>query len=754
MGSSLPYAADAESPLKPVELQVLRSQYEKEGEHVGVQTKFNFAWGLIKSDTRNEQQEGVRLLSDIFRTSPERRRECLYYLALGNYKLGNYAEARRYNDLLLDKEPSNLQASSLRGLIDDKVAREGLMGVAILSGVAIAAGVRIIANLEEALFKALLTHGPQDATLIVHVVEVNKAPTPVWRSLALSLGLTAFAAYQGLRDAMADNLGQSGGRLDASGPRDVVFCHQCENEWFQDQYGLVCPRCEGEITEIVTPESDPRPERAPRQRPEAPHPEWNNREPEYIDSDPEEADIEEHVTHGPGGSMLFSRTIRTTTNGSLPRPRYASRYSPNPDPDRVMRDFQNMIGNLMGSEFRPGQAGRSNSNTLFNQGPVGGGNLHSGPNGGHGPAVAGGHFTFVNGGLFGDPSWPRDPGGPQPTGGHIDIATYDIPPCPIPKGCFLHTVQSEVPSEAPSNQQSRLIGGVFDPSQGGQRDIRGMPAGLQGLFSALLNPVNARSGDAVYSQEALDQIISTLMEQHPTSNAPGPASPDAIAALPKKNLSEKELGAEGKGECSVCMDDVTLGVEVVLLPCSHWFHEACASAWLSEHNTCPICRKGIEGGTAPSPNLSNSRRPSQTGPTSRNEARARRLSAITPRLPRTGSHGSVAARNEANAQRLEMIRNNGRLSPTDEPQSSGQWNFGAESVHPADDYPGTMPGIFHRRQSEMSDNQRDARRGNTSSSDRPRESRRSSHSGAGGGSGGAIGWIRDRLGGGGGRRNE
>jgi len=139
--SGLPYAADAESPLKPQELQVLRSQYEKEGEHVGVQTKFNFAWGLIKSNTRNDQQEGVRLLSDIFRTSPERRRECLYYLALGNYKLGNYAEARRYNDLLVEKEPGNLQAASLRGLIDDKVAREGLLGVAILSGVAIAAGV-------------------------------------------------------------------------------------------------------------------------------------------------------------------------------------------------------------------------------------------------------------------------------------------------------------------------------------------------------------------------------------------------------------------------------------------------------------------------------------------------------------------------------------------------------------------------------------------------------------------------------------
>ncbi|KAK5757843.1 Mitochondrial fission 1 protein [Elasticomyces elasticus] len=141
--AGLPYAADAESPLKPAELQVLRSQYEKEGEYVSLQTKFNFAWGLIKSDGRNDQQEGVRLLSDIFRASPDRRRDCLYYLALGNYKLGNYGEARRYNDSLLELETGNLQAHSLRSLIDDKVAKEGMMGVAIVGGLAAAAAVGV-----------------------------------------------------------------------------------------------------------------------------------------------------------------------------------------------------------------------------------------------------------------------------------------------------------------------------------------------------------------------------------------------------------------------------------------------------------------------------------------------------------------------------------------------------------------------------------------------------------------------------------
>jgi mitochondrial fission 1 protein len=101
------------------------------------------AQGLIKSNSRPDQQEGVRLLSDIFRASPDRRRECLYYLALGNYKLGNYAEAKRYNDNLLELEGGNLQAQSLRQLIDDKVAKEGLMGVAIVGGLATAAAIGV-----------------------------------------------------------------------------------------------------------------------------------------------------------------------------------------------------------------------------------------------------------------------------------------------------------------------------------------------------------------------------------------------------------------------------------------------------------------------------------------------------------------------------------------------------------------------------------------------------------------------------------
>ena len=105
--------------------------------------------------------------------------------------------------------------------------------------------------------------------------------------------------------------------------------------------------------------------------------------------------------------------------------------------------------------------------------------------------------------------------------------------------------------------------------------------------------LNAQHGDAVYSQEALDRVITELMEQHRGSTAPGPASAAAIAALPKVPVNKSMLDDEGKAECSVCMDRVEVGDEVTMLPCKHWFHAECAGAWLNEHDTCPHCRQSI-----------------------------------------------------------------------------------------------------------------------------------------------------------------
>ncbi|KAH8804761.1 hypothetical protein F5884DRAFT_859375 [Xylogone sp. PMI_703] len=737
MGSSLPYAADAESPLKPEELQVLRSQYEKEGEHVGVQTKFNYAWGLIKSNARHDQQEGVRLLSEIFRTSPERRRECLYYLALGNYKLGNYAEARRLSDILLDKEPANLQASSLRGLIDDKVTREGLMGVAILSGVAIAAGV-----VGGMIFKS--------------VGRRNRALRTT--GLAVSLGLTALVALQGIReardarDSMDFTPQRPDGRrhLDASGPREVVYCYGCNNEWYNDEHGLICPSCNGEITEIVSPESDPRPGmESPNEHHDPPdldqilhHDPWDSDV-----SDPEEPDIERHFTSR--GPMYYRRTVHSPFGTGFAQQTRQRRAVPTQnEPDTIIRDLHNLIGNLVGPQQQPGQTGRSGPDQLFASEPqVRGGTFRFGGNGnGRGPTIIGGHYTISTGGLR-----PRDADAPQAGGPPVDdLATYAPPPNTSISPSGRRSIYV-ISITASPDQLARILGSIFGQmtppprEEDGAEGQRGMPAGLQGLFASIFNPANAVHGDAVYSQEALDRIITTLMEQHPTSNAPGPASPSAIASLPKKKLDEEMLGPELKGECSVCMDDVFVGNEVVVLPCTHWFHEQCASMWLGEHNTCPICRKGLEEPTA----TPGSRRPSRTSPThsgSQAEHGSRRMSRNEARLDyirtRSGAAFSPAHDN----------------SPPTSPhtQRDHRHSHRTHSVSPPN-IPGSFVATnpFRRRDSEMSDVQRsESRRGYTSGSDNSRRSSQSGGNGSsgGGGGGGISSWFR-RISGGGRRQD-
>lgn len=128
---------------------------------------------------------------------------------------------------------------------------------------------------------------------------------------------------------------------------------------------------------------------------------------------------------------------------------------------------------------------------------------------------------------------------------------------------------------------------------GAEDHLHGAPFNPFMNLIAQMIPGNGQAGDFVYSQEALDRIVSQLMEQTSTSTAPGPASQSEIDALPRKLVTVDMLGSEGRAECSICMDEVNIGEQVTELPCHHWFHHQCVAAWLAEHDTCPHCRKGI-----------------------------------------------------------------------------------------------------------------------------------------------------------------
>lgn len=106
-------------------------------------------------------------------------------------------------------------------------------------------------------------------------------------------------------------------------------------------------------------------------------------------------------------------------------------------------------------------------------------------------------------------------------------------------------------------------------------------------------PERGRLGDYVFNQEALDHILTQLMENSNASR-PVPATEEIIDKLPREVLEEGSPTLEK--DCAVCKDQFKLQTEdpdeqvVVTLPCKHPFHEPCILPWLKSSGTCPVCR--------------------------------------------------------------------------------------------------------------------------------------------------------------------
>ena len=66
-----------------------------------------------------------------------------------------------------------------------------------------------------------------------------------------------------------------------------------------------------------------------------------------------------------------------------------------------------------------------------------------------------------------------------------------------------------------------------------------------------------------------------------------------IAALPRVNVDATMLGSDGR-ECAICKTDLSLGDEVLQIPCRHLFHTLCLAPWISGmSDTCPYCRQPV-----------------------------------------------------------------------------------------------------------------------------------------------------------------
>lgn len=105
----------------------------------------------------------------------------------------------------------------------------------------------------------------------------------------------------------------------------------------------------------------------------------------------------------------------------------------------------------------------------------------------------------------------------------------------------------------------------------------------------------------------LDRLIEHLSNTDPAAACGAlPALKSAVDAMPSFQIAEKHLGHDL--HCAVCKDAFEIGEQALEMPCKHIYHSDCILPWLSQHNSCPVCRHAMpteEQTQTPSPSPSS-----------------------------------------------------------------------------------------------------------------------------------------------------
>ncbi|XP_072750495.1 mitochondrial fission 1 protein [Anoplolepis gracilipes] len=119
--------------------------------NVTQRAQFEYSWCLVRSKYSADIRKGILLLEDLYSNNDTEKRDCLYYLAIGNARIKEYSKALSYVRAFLQIEPANVQVQQLETLIKKKMEKEGLVGMAVAGGVII--GIASILGLGIAMAK-------------------------------------------------------------------------------------------------------------------------------------------------------------------------------------------------------------------------------------------------------------------------------------------------------------------------------------------------------------------------------------------------------------------------------------------------------------------------------------------------------------------------------------------------------------------------------------------------------------------------
>ncbi|XP_064614894.1 mitochondrial fission 1 protein-like [Liolophura sinensis] len=132
--------AIVEDIVDPSDLKKFERMYKEQEKRGSVSEKaqFEYAWCLVRSRYQNDMKNGIALLEDLFHRTKDdtSRRDYLYYLTIAYTRIKDYTGALKCCEGILKIEPRNYQALQLQKYINDKMKKEGLVGMAIVGGAA------------------------------------------------------------------------------------------------------------------------------------------------------------------------------------------------------------------------------------------------------------------------------------------------------------------------------------------------------------------------------------------------------------------------------------------------------------------------------------------------------------------------------------------------------------------------------------------------------------------------------------------
>ncbi|XP_022050788.1 E3 ubiquitin-protein ligase RNF6 [Acanthochromis polyacanthus] len=155
------------------------------------------------------------------------------------------------------------------------------------------------------------------------------------------------------------------------------------------------------------------------------------------------------------------------------------------------------------------------------------------------------------------------------------LHTNESAPGQVGTGGVVQERMGLVASEEDQGGQARLGGGVVSTTDG-----RATSRDTNNLVENGTLPILRLAHFFLLNDEEDDE--------HPRG-----LTKEQIDNLSTRTYGQANLEGEMGRACSVCINEYAQGNKLRRLPCSHEFHIHCIDRWLSENNTCPICRQPI-----------------------------------------------------------------------------------------------------------------------------------------------------------------